>query len=114
MSLVLFGLGQAIARHPGMVLGIWLLLLVAMGGAAATLGDKYDDSFSIPGTQSQEGQELLGERFGLTGAAGQILFEAKKGKITDQDNAAEVASLVKAIDQVHGVSITNPLTANTP
>src|SRR3954465_11082029 len=114
MSILLFGLGQAIARRRGMVVGLWLLVLVGIGGAATTLGDRYDDSFSIPGTESQEGQDLLGERFGLTGAAGQILFEARKGKITDQDNADEVASLVKAIDKVDGVSINNPLSASTP
>ncbi|HEX5088473.1 MAG TPA: MMPL family transporter [Nocardioides sp.] len=114
MSILLYALGRAIARHRGMVVALWFLVLVAIGGAAATLGDRYDDSFSIPGTQSQEGQDLLGERFGLTGAAGQILFEAKKGKITDQDNAAEVASLVKAIDKVDGVSLNNPLSATTP
>jgi putative drug exporter of the RND superfamily len=114
MSILLYGLGRAIARHRGMVVGLWMLVLVGVGGAAITLGDRYDDSFSIPGTESQEGQDLLGERFGLTGAAGQILFEAKTGKITDQDNADEVASLVKAIDKVDGVSLNNPLSSDTP
>ncbi len=114
MSIFLYRLGRAIARHRGMVVGLWVLVLVGLGGAATTLGDRYDDSFSIPGTESQAGQDLLGERFGLTGAAGQVLFEAKQGKITDQDNATEVASLVKAIDQVKGVSVNNPLSAKTP
>src|SRR5207342_255659 len=98
----------------GMVVGLWLLVLVALGGAAATFGDRYDDSFSIPGTESQEGQDLLAERFGLTGANGQVLFEAKQGKITDPANASEVAALVTAIDKVDGVSISDPLTAATP
>mgnify|MGYP002378882009 FL=1 len=97
-----------------MVVGLWLLVLVALGGAASTLGDRFDDSFSIPGTESQEGQDLLADRFGLTGASGQVLFEAKQGKITDSANAAEVETLVKAIDQVKGVSLTNPITAATP
>ena len=78
------------------------------------LGDQYDDSFSIPGTDSQEGQDLLAQRFGLTGASGQVLFTARSGKITDQANAAEVASLVKAIDGVDGVSMNDPLSAATP
>ena len=57
------------------------------GGGSTMLGDHYDDSFSIPGTQSQQGQDLLGERFGQTGATGQILFTAPSGKITDKANA---------------------------
>ena len=87
MSIGLYRLGRAIGRHRGMVVGIWVLVLVALGGAAATFGDRYDDSFSIPGTESQEGQDLLAERFGLTGANGQVLFEARTGKITDPANA---------------------------
>ena len=114
MSIGLYRLGRAIGRHRGMVVGIWVLVLVALGGAAATFGDRYDDSFSIPGTESQEGQDLLAERFGLTGANGQVLFEARTGKITDPANASEVASLVTAIGKVEGVSITDPLTATTP
>ncbi len=114
MSIGLYRLGRAIGRHRGMVVGIWVLVLVALGGAAATFGDRYDDSFSIPGTESQEGQDLLAERFGLTGANGQVLFEARTGKITDPANASEVASLVTAIGKVDGVSITDPLSATTP
>ncbi len=114
MSLFLYRLGRIVARHRGLVVGLWVLALVGLGGGSAMLGDKYDDSFSIPGTDSQEGQDLLAERFGLTGASGQVLFSARSGKITDQANAAEVASLVKAIDAVDGVSINDPLSAATP
>ena len=114
MSIFLYRLGRLVARHRGLVVGLWVLALVGLGGGSAMLGDKYDDSFSIPGTDSQEGQDLLAERFGLTGASGQVLFSARSGKITDQANAAEVASLVKAIDAVDGVSINDPLSAATP
>ena len=114
MSIGLYRLGRAIGRHRGMVVGIWVLVLVALGGAAATFGDRYDDSFSIPGTESQEGQDLLAERFGLTGANGQVLFEARTGKITDPANASEVASLVTAIGKVDGVSHHRPAVRRPP
>ena len=114
MSIFLYRLGGAIGRHPGAVLGAWLLVLVGLVGGATMLGDSYDDSFSIPGTESQQGQDLLNERFGQTGTTGQILFEVASGKITDSANAAEVGRLVKATDAVHGVSVSNPLTAATP
>jgi RND superfamily putative drug exporter len=114
VSIFLYRLGKIVARHRGLVVGLWFLALVGLGGGAAMLGDQYDDSFSIPGTDSQEGQDLLAQRFGLTGASGQVLFTATSGKITDQENAAEVGSLVKAIDAVDGVSITNPLTMSNP
>ena len=114
MSIFLHRLGCTIGRHRGLVVVAWVLLLTALVGAAATLGDRYDDSFSIPGTDSQQGQQVLAQRFGQTGASGQILFTAKHGKITDKANSDEVGSLVKAASAVAGVSVTNPITSSQP
>ncbi len=114
MSIFLYRLGQTIGRHRGAVVAIWVLLLLGLVGTAGALGDQFDDSFSIPGTESQQGQDLLAQRFGLTGAAGQVLFTARSGKITDSAAEAEVASLVKEIDAVKGVTLSNPLSATPP
>ena len=108
MSILLYRLGGVISRRRGVVVGAWLLLLVLLGTGASTLGDRYDDSFSIPGTDSQKGQDLLAQRFGQTGANGQILFTAKKGKITDSANASEVGKLVKATDAIKGCRSATP------
>jgi RND superfamily putative drug exporter len=114
MSIFLYRLGRAIARHRGLVLGAWVLMLALLGGAAGMLGDHYDDSFSIPGTESQQGQDLLGVRFGLTGTSGQVLFSVKSGAITDKEPSSEVAGIVKAVGKIHGVAMSNPLTADIP
>jgi RND superfamily putative drug exporter len=114
MSIFLYRLGRTIARHRGLVLGAWVLLLALLGGTASMLGDHYDDSFSIPGTESQQGQDLLGQRFGLTGTSGQVLFTVKSGAITDKEPSSEVASIVKAVGKIHGVAMSNPLTADSP
>src|SRR5947208_9821527 len=112
--MLLFRLGGAIARRRGAVVAVWFLLLVLAGGGAAMLGDKYDDSVAIPGTESQQGQDVLSDRFGLTGANGQVLITAKSGKITEQANASAVAAVIKQTHAVHGVSVSNPLTADDP
>ena len=114
MSIFLYRLGGTIGRHRGLFVGAWLLVLLSLVGGASMLGDRYDDSFSIPGTESQEGQDLLADRFGATGTSGQILFTATAGKITDTANANVVAQLVKATNHVPGVAVSNPLTADTP
>ena len=79
MSIFLFRLAGGIARRRGTVLAIWFLLLVAAVGGAGALGDKYDDSVAIPGTESQQGQDVLSDRFGLTGANGQLLHHRHHG-----------------------------------
>ncbi len=114
MSIFLYQLGRTIAKHRGLVVGAWVLLLALLGGTASMLGDHYDDSFSIPGTESQQGQDLLGQRFGLTGTSGQVLFTVKTGTITDQGPSSEVADIVKAVGKIHGVAMSNPLTADPP
>ena len=114
MSIFLYRLGGLIAKHRGLVLGIWLLVLGLLGGGAALVGDRYDDSFSIPGTESQEGQDILGDRFDQTGATGQILFTVKTGKITDSANAKSVGTISTAVGKVKGVTLSNPLTADDP
>ena len=112
--MMLFRLGGAIARRRGVVLAVWFLLLVLVAGGATMLGDKYDDSVAIPGTESQQGQDVLSNRFGLTGANGQVLLTARAGKIADGSNSTAVVQIIKTTNAVHGVSVSNPLTADDP
>jgi RND superfamily putative drug exporter len=114
VSMMLFRLGGAIARRRGVVIAVWFLLLVLAAGGATMLGDKYDDSVAIPGTESQQGQDVLSARFDLTGANGQVLLTARSGKITDSSNSSAVAQIIKQTTAVHDVSVSNPLTADIP
>ncbi|GAA2126117.1 MMPL family transporter [Nocardioides bigeumensis] len=105
----LFRLGGKIARHRGLVVAFWILVLAALIGGNRTLGTDYDDTFVLPGASSQAGQDVLAERFGLTGTNGQVLVTATSGKITDQANSDEVAKLAKKISDVDEVAAGNPL-----
>ena len=114
MSILLYRLGSAIARFRGLVLGVWLLVFVGFIGLAGVLGTHYDDTFTLPGSQSQAGQDVLASRFGQTGTSGQIIFTTRSGRITDQSSSKQVGAVVKAVDKVPQVSLTNPLQASSP
>ena len=114
MSIFLYRLAGGIARRRGAVVAAWFFLLVLVAGGAAMLGDEYDDSVAIPGTESQQGQDVLSDRFGLTGANGQVLLSATTGKINDTSNGATVGQIIKKTNAVHGVSVSNPLTGDQP
>ncbi len=114
MSMFLFHLGSRIAKLRGLTVVIWFLVLAALIGGSRALGTNYNDTFVLPGASSQAGQDVLAERFGLTGTTGQVLVTADTGKITDQQNASEVASLAKAIDDVPGVAASDPLKGDYP
>ncbi len=109
MSVLLHRLGALIARQKVLVIGVWLLLLGGVLGASMLVGDSYDDTFSIPGTQSQQGEDLLMDRFDQSGTSAQIVFTASSGKITGSTNASAVKRLSQAVDDVARVQMADPL-----
>jgi len=59
----LHGLGRAAARRHWLVLALWAVLIAgAIVGARASGGETVD-VFSIPGSQSEESEDLLDEKF---------------------------------------------------
>ena len=63
MATNLYRLGAwAFARRRAVV-ALWLVVLAAVVGAAFAVGGKENDKFSVPGTESQQAQELLEQKF---------------------------------------------------
>lgn len=114
MSLVLFRLGEFVVRHRKSVAACWVLALVLLAFGAVRLGSAYDDNFSIPGTESQQGQTIIQNRFGQKGASAQIIFIAASGRVDDSANTAAVKSISDKIDAVANVSFADPLAGPNP
>jgi RND superfamily putative drug exporter len=77
MSAFLFRLGRSSARHPFRVLGLWLVVAVAVIAVAGQRGGEFNDTFRIPGAESQAATDLLTERFPTqSGATGRVVFHA--------------------------------------
>ncbi|MEH3088761.1 MAG: MMPL family transporter [Microbacterium arborescens] len=112
MSTLLFTLGRWSFRHPWRVLVSWLLILVIAGGGAAVLNKGTDNSFSIPGTEAQEGLELLNRTFPqASGTSAQLVIVAPEGaSVRDEPFAGAIADAVTefgdAGDDV--LAVTNP------
>ncbi len=80
MSTLLSSLGRWSYRHPWRVLVSWLLALGIAGAGALVLGAGTDNSFSIPGTESQAGLEQLNRSFPqVSGTSAQIIVVAADG-----------------------------------
>ncbi|TIC88266.1 MMPL family transporter [Nocardioides sp. GY 10113] len=109
MSVLLYRLGVFLSRRRGLVVGGWLLVLLAVVGSSTTLGNDFDDSFTVPGTQSQEGLDLIRDRFGQSGTSGQVIFTAAAGAITGSANARAVKRIAAAVDAVPGAQMSDPL-----
>ncbi|MGN9813580.1 MMPL family transporter [Micromonospora sp. BQ11] len=118
MATLLYRLGRGSLRRRRLVAVIWLVVLVGLGLAAATLRGETASNFTMPGTESQRAQDLLAEQFpAASGATGTIAVKAPEagqlgapaGQAVVRDLAREAATLpgvVGAVDpfQVGAVS----------
>jgi len=86
VSTFLYTLGRWSFRHPWRVLIGWLLVLAIAGGGVAVFAKGTDNTFSIPGTESQAGLEMLGRTFPqVSGASAEIIVVSADGSsVRDQ------------------------------
>ena len=110
MATLLYRLGRFSYRSRKLVGAIWLAVLIAIGGAAATLAGPTTDSFSIPSTESQQAFDLLAERFpgyALDGASARVVFVAPEGTTfaqpANRDVVGDVLAEIAVDPQVAGV-----------
>jgi len=93
MSGVLYRIGRACFTRRWLVLAIWLVVL---GGAAAGMkisGGQLDNSFTIPGSQSQTALDQVQKDFPAAGGtSAQLVFAARGGTtVTSPANAAAIS-----------------------
>ncbi|MDR7185172.1 RND superfamily putative drug exporter [Microbacterium trichothecenolyticum] len=106
MSPLLYTLGRWAFRARGLVLGVWIAVLMALFAGAALLGTGTDNTYTIPGTESQEALDALGRTFPqVSGGSAQLIAVAPPGgSATDADFEAAVEASVDAIAQIPQVS----------
>ena len=91
MSALLFRLGRSSARHPFRVLGIWLVAAFTIVAAGGALGGEFDDSFRVPGVESQRAADVLKERFpSQGGASARVVLHTDDGRLDDDEHAGAV------------------------
>ncbi|MCB8908325.1 MULTISPECIES: MMPL family transporter [unclassified Streptomyces] len=101
MATFLSKLGRLAFRRKGVTLLLWLLAFVGMGVAASSAPTPPADTFSMPGTESQEAFDLLTEKFpdaSVDGATARVVVRAPGGtKITTPSTRTEVERLVAGL-----------------
>ena len=105
MSTVLYALGRWAYRHPWRVLASWLLVLVLAGGGAVLFQQGTDNTFSIPGTESQAGLEELQRTFPeVSGTSAQFIVVAPEGMtVEDAPFPEDIAQTIDEIEGIDGV-----------
>ncbi|MCJ1707742.1 MMPL family transporter [Microbacterium sp. VKM Ac-2923] len=111
MSTFLYTLGRWSFRHPWRVLTAWLLILVVAGGGVALFAKGTDNTFAIPGTESQAGLEMLDRTFPqVSGASAEIIVVAADGaSVRDQAYQTAIATTTSDVSGLDFVAaVTDP------
>src|SRR3954465_979792 len=83
-------------RRKFVVLAVWVVALVVLGGLSAKAGSGYTDSFSLPGTESTTALNLLTDNFNTESTdTNQVVFAAD-----DVSDPATKARIEKTLDAV--------------
>jgi putative drug exporter of the RND superfamily len=120
-------MAQSTSRKPGVVARVarwcvehrrraliaWVVVLVAVLGVSSAVGTRKANQFSLKGTESQRAQDLLTRDFpAQSGDVDQIVFHARKGRITDPAIRARVDAAVARVARLpHVTTVTSPYAA---
>ncbi|MDH6118459.1 RND superfamily putative drug exporter [Kitasatospora sp. GAS204A] len=118
MPTLLHRLGRFAFRHRRRVLALWLAVIAAVVGCMVAFGGpgKLDDTFSIPGSESQVALDRMKTDFpSSSGTSAQVVFTAPAGqKVTDPGDLAAIrAALAQAKSAPQVAKVIDPVTAQT-
>jgi RND superfamily putative drug exporter len=103
VALFLFRLGRWSYLRRWLVIGIWAVLLAAVGGGSMVVQKGYNDVFSIDGVPSQHATEMLMDEFPGTdnpaeAADVNLVFQAPEGeKLSDEKYMGVLDEVVAAV-----------------
>jgi RND superfamily putative drug exporter len=113
MSSVLHRIGRFSASRPWVVIGAWVAIAIVVVVAAGTVGGELEDSFEVPGLDSQVAVDLLSEaqsdQAGLT--ARLVATPAEEGATFFDSVAAreELAAVQRTVEALPSVLATSDL-----
>ena len=110
MSQILYRWGRAAARHPWRMIGAWLAIAAAVLALEVGVGGPTSDDWSIPGTEAQQGADVLLESFPSEGGvAGRVVFADPDGDVTDASARAAIeATLADLATGPNVLAVTDP------
>src|SRR3954463_3485922 len=111
----MIGLARWCVRRRNVVIGSWLVLLVALGAGLGAAGTAFTDSNKLPASDSATAYDLLGQAGSDAASAktGTIVWHVKAGAATSGTARADVAPMLAKVSAVDGVAhLRSPLTVD--
>lgn len=106
MALLLHRIGRFAFRRAWLVIGAWAIALAALLGAGIGLGGQLQESYAIPGTESQDAIDQLAAVFPQTsGASAKAVVEAPDGaSVEAEPYRTAITAMEEELEQVDGVA----------
>ena len=116
MATWLYRIGEAAARRAWAVILAWALIIAGVAGAYTAFHGKLSNTFTMPGTQTQQLSDELAQRFpSANRGSGQIILTTGDGTaLTEEQKQAFSAALNKLTTEVPSVdAVTDPFTTTS-
>ncbi|MEN0128740.1 MAG: MMPL family transporter [Brevundimonas sp.] len=112
MAEFLYRLGAAAARHAWRFVAGWIVVLVVAAGAFVVAGGTLTDSFSIPGTPTQQVTDQLAKEIpAAAGATASVVLSTEDGSAFTPAQQAAISDVITKVDSVDGVeTVVDPFT----
>jgi RND superfamily putative drug exporter len=109
MSHALFKVGHFAGRRPWRVVAVWLLIAVAAVMLRGSIGGEPDETFSLPGSESQKAADAIEDRFPQqTLYVSNVIFHTDEGVESPQVRAAIDEAVAQLADGDHVVAVGDP------
>ena len=97
-------------RNKYIVIGLWIVVLVATTGATKQFGTKYADSFALPQSGSTKALNLLSKvSSSESGEIDTVVWRVQSGTVYDTINKTKINKLISEISSTPQVaSVTSP------
>jgi putative drug exporter of the RND superfamily len=111
MTGLLYGLGRACARWRFVVLGLWVVLVLALVVVAREAGSQTTNNVTLPGAGSQSATDLLSDRFPSQAyGTNPLVVATNSGKLTDSKYSKAIKSSVSNLKKTpHVTAAVSPL-----
>lgn len=116
MATWLYRIGEAAARRAWAVILAWVLIIAGVAGAYTAFHGKLSNTFTMPGTQTQQLSDELAQRFpSANRGSGQIIITTGDGTaLTEEQKQAFSTALNKLTTEVPAVdAVTDPFTTTS-
>jgi RND superfamily putative drug exporter len=115
MSRVLYRIGHFAGRHPWRVLAAWVLIAVTAFLLNSSIGGAPDESFSLPGAESQRAADAIEARFPQeTLNTSNVVFHDEDGLTQPAVMAAVQEAVTQLAEGKHVIDVADPYDPRGP